>query len=193
MGEEPNPFEPPRARNVAEDAWGGILPYRRFDLISPLSPAEALNAVKSAIEPVPWFRFFWTTPRVPFEGDVVGNSFRCQRVVVGRSGFLPKIRGAVEPHSLGGSRIRGTMALDWSEAMSVVVIIALFGFLAFEAIMSSSRGFELLIPFVALAVLLAAFATLSFRKEATRARSLLVYRLRARPARGDEIGLGEPH
>ena len=88
-----------------------VLPYRQFELLSPLSAGDATTTLANAVEAKRWFRWGWGASECPFEGTVTDSTFEIQRIISYRNSFLPLIRGtiAAEPP---GSRISITMRLN---------------------------------------------------------------------------------
>lgn len=73
------------------------LPYHRFELTSPLRPAEAQAAMAARIEPFKIFRMTMPGSRndARFEGEATANGFRVQRIIGYRNSFLPKVVGQI--------------------------------------------------------------------------------------------------
>lgn len=87
-----------------------LLPFHRFELISPLKPAAALTAMQAVTEPEKAFRFNWPSSGNDrrFEGAITGDNFRVRRIIGYRNSFLPVIDGTVHAQA-SGSRISITM------------------------------------------------------------------------------------
>lgn len=83
------------------------LPYHRFELTSPLRPAEAQAAMAAHIEPFKVFRITMPGSRndARFEGEANANGFRVQRIIGYRNSFLPKVVGEISGDGRG-SRIK---------------------------------------------------------------------------------------
>lgn len=88
------------------------LPHHRFEITSPLKPADALAAMQAHTEPEKLLR--WRMPSSAndsrFEGEVRGDGFHVRRIIGYRNSFLPVIDAAVNADGRG-SRIVGTMRL----------------------------------------------------------------------------------
>ena len=85
-----------------------LLPYRRFTIETPLTPADVRARLRDAIAEK--WTFGWSQPEQPLVGDFDGTSFDVTRYVRGRNSFRPRVRGTVE--SVGsGTRLTGTMQL----------------------------------------------------------------------------------
>jgi len=86
------------------------LPYHRFELNSPLKPAEALAAMSAHTEPERFFRVGWPNGANDkrFEGNVSADAFHVRRVIGYRNSFLPVVDGRVSAAGRG-SRVTITM------------------------------------------------------------------------------------
>ena len=191
MSEELNPFEPPKALKTRADTRSLLFPYERFDFLSDLPPGEVLEELEDAIEPFRWFRFFWSSKKAPFEGKVTGSSFACQRIVTTRNGFVPRVRGVVEPHARGGSRIRGSMTLQPRIAFVLVgwTFALLLGAYRFATDPPrETRSVSSVLVTLGMLLFFWIIAIYSFRSETRKARHFLVARLEARPALPAEVG-----
>jgi len=181
-----NPFEPPKA-NADADARYRLLPYARIDLLSDWPPGDVLDELDELIEPIRWLRFRLAKPRALFEGTVIESRFDCRFIAhLGNSG-ISRIRGVVLSHARG-SRIRASVSLPRTS-------ILLGGISAFAVVTIGSRLYSetsevvsFVVPLVG--ILLGCFMTVMlFRREAQRARQILIGRLEARLPRNDEVGL----
>jgi hypothetical protein len=191
MRESLNPFDPPKALKNRADSRLLLIPYERFDFLSDLPPGDVLEELEEAIEPFRWFRFFWSSRKAPFEGRVTGSSFACQRIVTTRNGFVPRVRGVVEPHARGGSRIRGSMTLKPQIALMLVVWIfaVLLGAYRFATDPArETRSVSSVLVMLGMLLFFWIIAIYSFRSETRKARNFLVDRLDARPALTNEVG-----
>jgi len=112
------------------------LPYHRFELNSPLRPAEAQAAMAARIEPFKIFRLSMpgSVDGTRFEGEVTANGFRAQRIITYRNSFLPKVVGEITGAG-SGSRISIIMqpnpfvfvfAVLWLIAASAALIAGAF-------------------------------------------------------------------
>ena len=82
------------------------MPYRRVEIISPLSFAEVERRIASLVGPRRSFmEYFWRRPDPsdrPFEGKADGEGrFRFYRRIYHRNSFLPRIRARIEPDPRG--------------------------------------------------------------------------------------------
>jgi hypothetical protein len=99
-----------------------LLPYDTLVIDSPLPPGEALARLRAATGPRRWFRGFGAATH-PFQGEVVGDEVRIERVIGYGNSFLPRIHGRVEPRA-HGSRLNATMALHPLVAVFMLVWMA---------------------------------------------------------------------
>src|SRR6185503_11338960 len=129
MGDVLNPFEPPKAKTADIEPRRSSPSRNRFDLVTDLSPDEAREALEAAIEPMRWIRFAWTPRRAPFEGRMIADTFDCRRTTNARRALVPRIRGVIERHPLGGSRIRGTIDFHTPKAYFQIVGLGVVSYL----------------------------------------------------------------
>ena len=87
-----------------------LLPYHRFEIISPLKREDALAAIAAHVEAPKWILF-----RLPskandkrFEGQVTETGFNIRRVLGYRNSFQPTVLGEIEGAG-AMSRINVTM------------------------------------------------------------------------------------
>lgn len=113
-----------------------LLPYKRLELRSPLTPVEVARALSESVEPRRWFRFGSGTR--PFEGTVSGSEFRIQRIIGYRNSFLPWIHGSIASEA-SGSRISIAMVLH-----PVVLVLTVIWFGGIFAM-----GIEFAVAFIA--------------------------------------------
>lgn len=87
-----------------------IIPYHRFEIISPLSPDAAIDAISAKTKPGQWFRLSWPSSASDdhFEGHVAGDRFRLRRIIGYGNAFLPVVEGVVHGEEYG-TRIVVTM------------------------------------------------------------------------------------
>jgi hypothetical protein len=99
--------------------WMYAVPYRRFAIVSTLSPAAAVTRLADFVQPR---RRSWWKPvgDRPFEGEITGTSFVLRRVITRRNSFLPRIRGELAPAG-AGTVILGTMSLHPATAVFTIV------------------------------------------------------------------------
>jgi hypothetical protein len=81
-----------------------LIPFDRFVIHSPMSPTDALQALRSVVEPGKFLRFS-TAGAKAFQGTVDVSGFRITRIIGYRNSFLPVIVGTVTP-APGGSLVR---------------------------------------------------------------------------------------
>lgn len=81
-----------------------LLPYQTLVLESPLTPTQALERLKAAVEPRQWAMRSRHRER-PFEGTVAGTGFRMQRTIEYRNSFVPQLHGRIEPTPGGRARL----------------------------------------------------------------------------------------
>ena len=87
-----------------------IIPYHRFEIISPLNPGAAIDAISAKTRPGQWFRLGVPSSASDdrFEGHVEGDHFRIRRIIHHGNPFLPVVEGVVHGEEYG-TRIVVTM------------------------------------------------------------------------------------
>jgi hypothetical protein len=149
-----------------------LLPYRRFELESPLPPSNAVNRLARSVGP-------WSDPpgSQAFRGEIGEGRFFIRRDDLRGNGYIqPFVRGTIEPHG-SGSRIRGSMTLH--PAFVILMAILLGGPVA-QAMAAIADGDP--VGIVMLMVPLAVWAVFSwvFAGAVRDARLLLIQRFKAR-------------
>ncbi|HEY6484365.1 MAG TPA: hypothetical protein VIY54_12645 [Steroidobacteraceae bacterium] len=157
------------------------MPWYRFDLLVPLSPAEVLQQMRCLTRPAPGFRqalresFQRAAADQPaFIGDVMENSFRIRRDIHYRNSFLPVIRGRIEPDPLG-SLVHVRMSLHPLVALFTIfwlsMVLVCGARMLYSA--SSSRGMGVAVT-AAMFVFGIGLTLGAFIPEAIKAKRLLV-------------------
>src|SRR5216684_9070318 len=68
-------------------------PFRKFELLTPMSPAHATRVLQEIVEPPRKWGWPTSTKHGYFEGRVAGSGFKIHRVIRYQSSFLPIIEG----------------------------------------------------------------------------------------------------
>ena len=149
-----------------------LLPYRRFDLLSPRQPHEVLEALSRQVEPRRWIRLRASRR---FEGTVTAPTFDVARIISYRNSFVPQIHGTIAPEG-SGSRISISMRLHVLTLAFLVAWIALVctigGVFAASSIRNGGPAEEALIP-LGMFVFAYAMTAGGFWYEAWKAERLL--------------------
>ena len=109
-----------------------ILPSRRRALLSPLQPAQAVQALRKAVAPRRgWQQKMFQRGSGGFMGEVRDDGFSIVRDIAYRNSFLPFVTGKIES-SYPGARVEVTMKMHPAVTgfMAVWIGIALFSFIA---------------------------------------------------------------
>ncbi len=107
-----------------------LLPYRRFQISSRLSAAEASEVLAAEIEPRRWLRFTWRTRA--FEGSVEGSSFDIRRIIRYRNSFVPRVLGTIQAEPNGC-----TIVVEMTLAPVVLIVMLVwFGIGIFDGFSS---------------------------------------------------------
>ena len=96
-----------------------LLPYRKFEVRSPLAVEAIVQLLRSSVEPRRALRV--GPGQCPFEGTVTDATFDIRRIIAYRNAFLPKIQGTIAPDP-PGSRISITMRLH----LAALIFMALW-------------------------------------------------------------------
>jgi hypothetical protein len=144
-----------------------LVPYRRLELQSSLSPSEVRENLSRVVEPRQWFRFGSLTDNL-FEGTVSERSFAIQRIISYRNGFLPQIRCDFAPSDCG-TKLTITIRPDWVAIVFMSVWFSLVGVDCIDAFRRHAFG-DIPLGMLAFGV---ALTLGSFLPEAIKAERLL--------------------
>src|SRR5271155_319674 len=122
-------FEPDRLRQFLR------LPFRKYELVTPMSPAYAARVLLEIVEPPRKWGWPSSRKRGYFEGKVAGNRFKIHRITGYRSAFLPIIEGNFRRDG-AGTVVTVNMRLVWPIVPFWIGIIL---FLAWSSIDVNSR------------------------------------------------------
>jgi hypothetical protein len=151
-----------------------LLPYQSRVFDSALTPSQALEHLKGAVEPKKWFRF--RRAERPFEGMVEGSTFHIQRIIRYGNSFLPQLHGRVESTPNGRARVVVSFQLHSAVAVFMILWFGLITLFGAVAIWQSTISSDDLAPHLGIAVMLGFGAALlfgGFVPEAQRAACLL--------------------
>jgi hypothetical protein len=87
-------------------------PFRKFELVTRMSPAHAARIVEEIVEPPRKWGWPTSTKHGFFEGRVAGSRFKIHRVIGYPSAFLPIIEGSFRRDGLG-TVVTVNMRLVW--------------------------------------------------------------------------------
>ncbi len=110
-------------------------PFRKFELLTPMSPAHAARVLQEIVEPPRKWGWPSSTKRGYFEGRVAGSRFKINRVMTYQSAFLPIIEGNFRRDGLG-TIVTLNMRLVWPVVPFWIGIIV---FLAWSSVAVDSR------------------------------------------------------
>lgn len=104
-----------------------IFPSRKLVLLSPLPPAQAIDAVKATLKPQPTWRERLSFEQASgFSGTAEDGRFTLQRNINYRNSFLPQVVGKAEADTqTGGSRV--TVTLSMHKSVKIFMCIWLWG------------------------------------------------------------------
>jgi len=68
-------------------------PFRRFQVLTPMSPARAAKVLQKIVEPAKTFRWPFSRKHRYFEGSVEADGYSISRIINYRNSFLPIIEG----------------------------------------------------------------------------------------------------
>jgi hypothetical protein len=151
-------------------------PFRRFEILTPMSPAHAAAELQKIVEPSKTFRWPYSKGHLYFEGTVEGERFSISRIIGYRNSFLPRIEGRFR---IDGSRTITilTMRMAWPV---MVVWLGLMGSLLLPFVGASrvsglhtARSF-----FIKMILFVYVLATVSFAIEVRIAMKRLLELLR---------------
>jgi len=102
-----------------------LIPYRRLELQSPLSPSEVRENLSRVVASKHWFGGGEPKDKL-FEGTVSERSFAVQRIISYRNSFLPQIQCDFGP-SDHGTKLTITMQPHWAGIVFMAVWFNLVG------------------------------------------------------------------
>ena len=68
-------------------------PFRRFEILTPISPAHAARILEEIVEPPRKWGWPTSSKRGYFEGRVAGSRFKIHRIINYQNAFVPIIEG----------------------------------------------------------------------------------------------------
>jgi len=110
-------------------------PFRKFELLTPMSPVQAASVLEEIVEPRKTFRWPSSGPHRYFEGWFEGDHFKISRIISGQNSFLPIIQG-----SFRGEGARTVVTLNMRMAWPVMVFwLAFMLFMLLSFVTTDSR------------------------------------------------------
>jgi hypothetical protein len=159
-------------------------PCRRFELMTPISPARAASVLQEIVEPAKTFRWPSSGHHRYFEGWVEGDHFKISRIISDRDSFLPKIQGRFR-----GEGARTIVTLNMQMAWPVMLFwFGMMLFLLLSLVNTDSRmpdGYGSRIALSAMLLFMYFLASISFAMEVRIAMKQLLELLRSDDIRGD--------
>jgi len=154
-----------------------LLPYEKLVYTSDLAVPEIMHRLQLQTEPLQLIRInLFTKPSgKKFEGKVMKNSFKIQRIINYRNSFLPIINGKVESDILG-STINLVMQLNMFVKVFLIIWLS-FAFIGLFSAISFSPQKEVILPALAISLGIILFlyvlTTWAFRYEVKKAKLIL--------------------
>jgi hypothetical protein len=121
-------------------------PFRRYELLTPMSPAQAASVLHEIVEPRNRFRMPFSRGHRYFEGWVAEGRFKISRILNYGNGLLPMIEGSFRRADSGtivAVKIRPTWPLI--AFLSGVTAILLWVLVAIDSSMPGSFGARMLV------------------------------------------------
>src|SRR5260370_22046495 len=87
-------------------------PFRRFEIVTPTSPAHAARILEEIVEPPRKWGWPTSAKRGYFEGRVAGSRFKIHRIITYQNAFVPIIEGNFRRDGLG-TVVTLNMRLVW--------------------------------------------------------------------------------
>ena len=161
-------------------------PFRKFELLTPMTPVRAAAVLQKIVEPSKIFRSPFSKKHRYFEGSVDGNHFKINRIINYRNSFLPIIEGSFRPEP-SGTVVTLNLRLLWPVMIFWVgMILILLCSSAAEAsrlpwIVHGNRSF-----LIKMTLFIYLMASVGFAIEARIAMKTLMRLLRSRDIRGNQ-------
>lgn len=90
-----------------------LIPFDSLTITTSLTFSEVLQRLDEVVTPPKLFRItlpFGPPPAKPYEGTISGNTFKINRIIIGRNSFFPIIKGDIHSQPFGCSiKIRMTL------------------------------------------------------------------------------------
>jgi len=153
-------------------------PFRKFELLTPMSPAHAARVLEEIVEPPRKWGWPTSTKRGYFEGRVAGGHFKINRINTYQSSFLPIIEGNFRRYGLG-TIVTVNMRLVWPAAPFWIGMIL---FLAWSSVAVDSRvagTFGARMAVIAMTLFIYLVATVPFAIEVRLAMKRLLELMRS--------------
>ncbi|MBE9186597.1 hypothetical protein IQ270_18365 [Microcoleus sp. LEGE 07076] len=83
-----------------------LIPFESLTITTSLTFSEVLQRLDEVVTPPKLFRItlpFSPPPAKPYEGTISGNTFKINRITIGRNLFLPIIKGHINSQPFGCS------------------------------------------------------------------------------------------
>lgn len=164
-----------------EVAWRDLvaLPWRRYEIMTRLSPAEIVAVMQRVTKPNQWLGFrldLEPEPSRPFSGTVTADGFMVSRRHWFRNSLVPVVIGRLE-WAPGGTRICITMRYSWFLLAFWILWMTFFVCYRFTILIHARGVLGNLAQVLALLVGMPAFAyllcTVAFDGEARWAKARL--------------------
>jgi hypothetical protein len=152
-------------------------PFRKFELLTPMSPAHAASVLQEIVEPPRKWGWPSSAKRGYFEGRVAGSRFKINRVIGYQSSFLPIIDGSFRRDGLG-TIVTLNMRLVWPVVPFWIGVIL---FLAWSSVAVDSRvagPFGVRMAVIAMTLFIYLVATVPFAIEVRIAMKRLLELMR---------------
>jgi len=150
-----------------------LIPYDTIRIHTSLSIDDAAARLAQVVDSErKWFQ--WQIPKRTFNGSVSKSGFRIMRNIVGRTTYLPLIRGRFE-HTVNGTNIFVTFSLHPLDMM-VLVAFFLSAEIMFLYYRDHAAAIGAVIVFI---ILLCVFYTVRYLPEKKKAEGILRRHLRA--------------
>ncbi len=116
-------------------------PFRKFELLTPMSPARAATVLQKIVEPAKIFRWPSSRRHRYFEGTVEGDHFKINRIINHRDLFLPIIEGSFREED-SGTLVTLNMRMAWPVVVfcSGFILALLWSFVRQSAFQGTQTG-----------------------------------------------------
>src|SRR5260370_2492164 len=154
-------------------------PFRKFEILTPTSPAHAARILEEIVEPPRKWGWPTSSKRGYFEGKIAGSRFKIHRIIHYQNSFMPIIEGNFRRDGLG-TIVTLNMRLVWP------IVPFWFGIILFLAWSSVAVDSRLTGPFgdrmllLGMTLFIYLVATIPFAIEVRIAMKRLLELLRSR-------------
>src|SRR5260370_20890658 len=159
-------------------------PFRKFEILTPTSPAHAARILEEIVEPPRKWGWPTSSKRGYFEGKIAESRFKIDRIINSQSAFIPIIEGNFRRDGLG-TVVTLNMRLVWPVVFFWSGIMLFLGWNSVAVDSRVAAAFGARIAVIAMTLIIYLAATIPFAIEARIAMTHLLRLLCSEDMHGD--------